>query len=314
VTEAGAAVALAAHPSEALRLGLEFARAGRDLPEAGWLAPMIAERLEALRRGEPVEGFLWVGPSDEAVGIALASPVAETGITVHPYLADGFRNAAALGAFLDAMERQCRVRGVFEPIVGVLGPARDALLQARGFHRIVRADMVFPDPTAVPDVPDDDRFPLRPLTREDGPALAALMARAYSDTPDDRALFQRWRDPAEDARRNLEEMLGTGLGTWRSDASFGVPVPGGLAAATLVHDFHGPLISEVMTDPDWRRRGFARRLLARSVGAVRAAGLGAPRLVVTLGNRRALPLYRSFGFVENPEAQGAVWIRPPSGA
>ena len=179
-----------------------------------------------------------------------------------------------------------------------------------GSARVVRADMVIAEDVVLAGHDRRPGAPIRRLTAEDAPGIARLMARAYRGQRRGPDLFQRWRDPEEDARRSVTELLGTGLGTWRSDASFGVTAPGGLAAATLVHDFHGPLISEVMTDPASRRRGLARRLLIRSVAAVREAGLGAPRLVVTLGNTRAHALYRSLGFVENPDAQGAVWIRP----
>ncbi len=88
---------------------------------------------------------------------------------------------------------------------------------------------------------------------------------------------------------------------------------GRLVAATLVNELHGPLLSEVMVDPAWRRRGFARRLVARSIAAVRALALGPLRLVVTVGNDRAEPLYRSVGFVPTP-VRGTIWLRLPDGA
>lgn len=310
MTAPGGVVPVPSHLPEALRLALAFERESRGLPEGPWLSPAILDMIEALRKGEVTHGFLLVGPSDEAVGLSVTGPPSETGTTVHPYLADGFRTPATLATFLDAIDRLQPVRVVYEPIIGVPATSVDPVLTARGFRRIVRADMTIADAVPLPVVPEDPEFPARRLTPEDGPALARLLARAYRDNAADRALFQRWLDPDEDAQRSVAEMLGRGLGTWRSDASFGVPVPGGLASATLVHDFHGPLVSEVMTDPAWRRRGFARRLLIESVRAVRSAGLGAPRLVVTLGNDRAHALYRSLGFVENPEAQGGVWIRP----
>jgi ribosomal protein S18 acetylase RimI-like enzyme len=311
MTATGAAVALSAYPSEAIRMAVEFERAVRATPEGSWLAPVLAERLDALRAGEPVDGFLWVGPSDEAVGLALTGPPSEAGITVQPYLADGYRTAATLTSFVRAIEPHQPVRVIYEPVVGVSDADLGDRLGHLGFRRIVRVDMGFEDGTSIPDVPDDGALPSRPLTASDAPALAKLMARSYADNLDDRTLFQRWRDPEEDALHAVDEMLGEGLGVWRHDASFGVPVADGLASATLVHDFHGPLISEVMTDPAWRRRGLARRLLLRSVAAVRTAGLGAPRLVVTLENRRAHALYRSLGFTERPDAKGAAWIRPP---
>jgi ribosomal protein S18 acetylase RimI-like enzyme len=310
VTASGRVVPIASHSPEALRLLLDFEREARRVPGIEWLAPDLAERAAAMRRGESVDGFLLVGPSDEAVGIALGGTEAETGIVIHPYLAEGFRTAATLDAFLRALGTERPVRVVHEPIFGVPEGELTALLGGLGFHRIVRADMGFAAERPLPEVPDDPNFPLRALSAEDAPALARLMARSYDDNLDDRALFQRWRDPAEDARRSIGEILGAGLGTWRPDASFGVPVPGGLAAATIVNDLGGPLISEVMTDPDWRRRGFARRSLRASVAAVRSAGLGAPRLVVNLGNHRAHRLYESFGFVVDPRFVGGLWVRP----
>ncbi|MCI4340565.1 MAG: GNAT family N-acetyltransferase, partial [Thermoplasmata archaeon] len=126
----------------------------------------------------------------------------------------------------------------------------------------------------------------------------------------DRWLFAQSLDAARDADAAADDLLGDGVGRWRPDASFGIEIEGRLVAATLVNELLGALLSEVMVDPAWRRRGLARRLIARSIAAVRSLGLGPLRLVVTVGNDRAEPLYRSMGFQPTP-VRGTLWLRLP---
>jgi len=307
----GAIVAAVTAPSEALRLVEELEGAlDPDSPLTPWMRTAAGKLKERIRDGV-VEGGLWIGPKDEAVGLATWSLPAGAGRHAVVFLADGYRTGAALAAFVRALDRFGPLRSVDGPIPGLSDREVGAALAPLGFHPIERGDMVFPATAPVPLLPEPAEFPSRPLGLADESRLARLIERAYARTPD-RWLFAQ--TPAEDfGDLAASELLGTGVGVWRPEASFGIEVAGALVAATLVNELDGPLLSEVMVDPAWRRRGFARRLVARSISAVRSLGLGPLRLVVRIGNDRAEPLYRSIGFVASP-VRGTLWLRLPEAA
>ena len=58
-------------------------------------------------------------------------------------------------------------------------------------------------------------------------------------------------------------------------------------------------ILNVATAPAFQRRGIARMLLRHALDACRARGLDKAYLEVRVGNRAAINLYRSFGFVDD---------------
>jgi len=304
----GTVVPMAAAPSEALRLlGESEAALDPAGPLTPWLVAQDVRFREQIRDGG-VEGGLWIGPKDEAVGLALWSPDAGTGRNVVIALGDGFRSAATLAAFVRALDADGPLRSVNGPVPGVPDMDVDAALGREGFTAVVRGDMLFPDTTPTPPASEDPAFPIRSLDRTDAEAVARLIERTYAETID-RWLFARTlNEDFGDAA--AAEVLGVGVGTWRPDASFGIEAAGRLVAATLVNELDGPLLTEVMVDPAWRRRGFARRLIARSIAAVRSLRLGTLRLVVRIGNEAAEPLYGSVGFVASP-VRGSVWLRVP---
>jgi GNAT superfamily N-acetyltransferase len=306
----GTIVPVSEAPGEALRI-LEEAERGLD-PD-GPLTPWVRagnDRFRQQIRDGTALGGLWIGPKDEAVGLAIWSEPSGAGRHVVASLGDGFRNAAALAAFVRVLEKDGPLRTLDGPVPGIADAEIGQALAPMGFTAVERMDLVFPDPSPTPNVPEVTGFPTRALDRGDAALIARLLERAYRDTPVDRWLFARSLDD-EFGEAAAAEVLGTGVGQWRPDASFGIEVEGRLVAATLVNELEGPLLSEVMVDPDWRRRGFARRLVARSIGAVRSLGLGSLRLVVTIGNDRAESLYRSIGFVPTP-LRGSLWLRLPT--
>lgn len=302
---------LAEHPAEGIRLLADFSEALSDRADRAWFQREFDARSAALRNGEPVDGFLLAAVGEDPVALVLTSPPAETGLTVHPFLAVGYRTPATLGTLVDLLRKRIRVRVVHEPVPGLDPPALTVALAARGFQRVSRTDMVLPADVTVPSTGPAVPLPVRALNADDRPAIARLLARAYADAPADRTLFQRRSDARADAEEAVAQICGTGLGRWASEASFGAVAPDGLAAAVLVNEFQGPLLTEVMTDPDHRRKGLARRLVLESVRAIRGLELGTPRLVVTGGNDRAHTLYRSLGFVDQPETVGHVWLDLP---
>jgi ribosomal protein S18 acetylase RimI-like enzyme len=304
----GSIVDAARSPSEALRL-LDESESALDPSDP--LTPWVREGNQRFReqiRDGGLRGALWIGPKDEAAALALWSENPESGRNLAVALGDGFRTPETLARFVRAVEAGAPVRSLCGPIAGLSDADVGKALAPMGFTAVERMDMVFPATAPVPAVPEVEGFPSRPISREDQPRVARLMERAYRDTVD-RWLFARTLDDAFGAAA-AAEVLGTAVGTWRPDASFGIEVRGSLVAATLVNELDGALLSEVMVDPDWRRRGLARRLIARSIGAVRALGLGPLRLVVTIGNDRAEPLYRSLGFEATP-IRGSLWLRVP---
>ncbi len=71
------------------------------------------------------------------------------------------------------------------------------------------------------------------------------------------------------------------------------------------------VVDTVMTHPDHRRRGLARRLLEEAIEAMRAHGLAAS-LLYTVPGSGPYELYQSLGF--RPHAEVAYLRRPPLGA
>ncbi len=298
----------APHLAEALRVLAEVAR---ELTERG--DPLEAESLggaaSALRAGTS-EGRLWVGPKDEAVAVGLWEPPGEIGRDVRIVFARGFRGAAAIARLVRRLDgdggppiARFRLPGIpSEP--GGLAEA----LAAQGFSPRERVDLVYPESAALPSVREVNG--IRSLAVADEKAIARLLERAYADLPEERALFAVRRDPAEDARVAARKLIDGTYGDWWADASFGIDGPGGLAAATLVNDLHGPLLTEVMTDPAARGRGYASALIATSLAAVRRRRPPIPpRLVVSWENRPARRLYLALGFSPVEATRGRVWVR-----
>ncbi len=306
-------VAVASAPSEGLRLLEEAARAAGSAPEPErvWLEESYAGRAALLRTGE-LEGALLIGPKDEGVALAWWDTRPALPRRLGWCFGEGFATRAVARTFLEALSREAPILGVWDPAERAYPDGVREALASRGLERTLRKDLVYPldvplpgtDPAAAPGS-------LRPLGPADAPALVRLLGRAYRTNAVDRALFVVDIDPVAEARRSVDHLLYGGVGTWRPSASFGVEVEAGrLAAATLVNEFHGPLIAEVVTDPKHRRQGLARRVLLESLAALRRAGAARPRLVVTEGNDGAERLYRSVGFVDDLSAVGGIWLDP----
>lgn len=305
-------VAVADVPAEAIRL-LDEQEAGlADQPDVvrGWMQRGLASLREGVRAGR-VHGALSIGPKDEAVAIATWDTGPGLPRRVSWYFSRAYDAAPAVASFLALLEASAPLLGVWEPGPGLVPKAAGPVLFAAGFVRTLRRDLVFPLDRPLPPRPGrTEEGALRPLSLADEPALARLLGRAYRDNPTDRALFVTHADPLEEARASVHALLHGGVGAWLADASFAVEAGGMLAAATVVTDLAGPLVAEVMTDPEHRRRGLARRALTESLYRLRASGAARPRLVVTEGNDRAEALYRSLGFVDDPTSVGGIWLRP----
>ena len=161
-------------------------------------------------------------------------------------------------------------------------------LERRGWQLITRVDLFFPAAASIPTFVPPTGAAIRSATHADRGELVDLMESAYSADLRERALFMVSRDRRVDAERGIAELLDGTLGEWVASASFVARFEGRLAGAILVNLFHGPLITQVMVEPAFRRSGVASALLTGSIAAVRAKGLGVPRLVVTDSNLPAV--------------------------
>lgn len=156
-------------------------------------------------------------------------------------------------------------------------------------ERLQAAVGIVPEPSYV--VPPDAVLPARGPSLPDGFEIVTLTERALDDTE---AIEQlSFRHPW--SRDLLLEEL-----TPRADrVALGVrDGESRLAAVTFLRFGHGALsIFSIAVDPAFRRRGFARALLRRAVAEARRRGLARVDLEVREGDRGAVALYRSEGFV-----------------
>lgn len=311
MTPSGDLVDIAAAAAETHRMLGELGSAWKA-QGITWAEEAIAEMRRQLPLGE-LQGALWLGPKDEAVGLATWGHEGEVGRRVSLFLSEGYRNPAAFRAFVDRISRPgphggSPVVAWFDSIPGVDLDVQRPVFDPRGAFHVVRIDLSYPLGKALFDAPVGTGAKVRPLVAADEAAVARLLERAYDDNPVERSVFVRFRDPTADAVASAHDLLHERYGRWMNEASFGAFEGTSLAAAVLVNDLHGPLVTEVMTDPDHRRKGHAAHLLRAAVEALRAHGAPAPRLVVTTWNERAYRLYRRLGFEPIPGSAGGVWL------
>jgi ribosomal protein S18 acetylase RimI-like enzyme len=303
-------------PREARRLTGEY---GRAIASEGWGSARGAERWLGAPSGRPaVRDALVRDSRGAAVALVRWERTRERGLGRRlraVALAADWNHGRGLGRIVDELEErdvsEGPLLGSSAILPGLTSRAQRATFAPRGYVSAVRTDFVYPTSVPVSVSSAGRRGPpgtARNLRTSDGPQLAGLMERAYAADVRERALFLDYRDPARDARCAIRDTIGGGLGDWLSSASFGREIDGTLIGATLANDFHGPLVSQVMTDPRFRRRGVASDLVLRTVAALRRRTRSPPRLVVTVENRRASRLYRSLGFVRRRDVTGTVWV------
>src|SRR5262249_1736529 len=100
------------------------------------------------------------------------------------------------------------------------------------------------------------------------------------------------------------------LGALEPEGCFGVEVDGGIVATTTVTCYGRSLawIGMVVTRPDYRRMGFARRLMTHALDYCERRGIDWIKLDATDFGR---PLYAALGFRD--ECILERWARPGSG-
>lgn len=139
----------------------------------------------------------------------------------------------------------------------------------------------------------------RRVRTSDKEALAILLFAAYRGTIDDEG------DTLADALAEIEKTWSGAYGRFLPECSFVIEQGEFLASACLVSFFEphdAPLVVFLMTRPEAKRQGLARRVLKRSMEALAADGYARLTLVVTDGNDPAQRLYASLGFSVIPTA------------
>ena len=290
-----AARPLATDPGRALALATEALRENADPGEP--YDRRIAGLARELEDGS-ASGTLLVA-RDTVVGVALWSDESPLGATVEVvHLGPGLRDRAGYLAALDV------VVGAAGPIAflpgrfaGVPDPELAEWLAERGYAPFERTEMRYP-----PDRPPPPDRPVlgvsvAPVEPRDRPALIALHERAYA-AGFDRYLFLVDLDPAVDARRQIDDLLGGRWGEFLGGASAVARANGAVIGASLVvRAAYGPLLADVMVDPGHRGRGVGRCLVGANLRALRARGESVAVLNVTEGNGPAVRLYARIGFV-----------------
>jgi GNAT superfamily N-acetyltransferase len=138
-----------------------------------------------------------------------------------------------------------------------------------------------------------------------GPRLSSEVRRLSPlDVPDalELSCLAGWNQTEADWRRLL---------ALSPDGCFCIDEEGRVVATTtlVTYGCHCAWLGMVLTHPNWRGRGFARRLVEHTLATARALGIASIKLDATTQGR---PLYQSFGFT--PEQNVERWERPGTSA
>jgi ribosomal protein S18 acetylase RimI-like enzyme len=138
------------------------------------------------------------------------------------------------------------------------------------------------------------------------PAPLAISAITDADVEPVVALWQRcgltrpWNDPHADIA----------LARRRDNSTVLVGRDGGAIAATIMvgHDGHRGWVYYVAVDPDRRKRGFGRVIMAAAEDWLRAAGIAKLQLLVRRENAQANAFYGSLGFELSTSVMFQKWL------
>jgi GNAT superfamily N-acetyltransferase len=167
-------------------------------------------------------------------------------------------------------------------------------------------DMTRPNLDDIPDVPLPDGLELRPITRDMALAVWRADVEAFKD---------HWGgfDGSDDRLEGWLAQPSNDLSMW-TIAFDGDEVAGGVIN-TIDQDENAALgirrgwLRSVFTRRQWRRRGVARALIARSLALHRERGMTSASLGVDADNPSgALGLYEAVGF--QVDYRSAAWRKP----
>jgi len=126
---------------------------------------------------------------------------------------------------------------------------------------------------------------------EERELLAHLMLAAYRGAADDEG------ETIAEALQEVDNVLVSADRPFIPEASFVIEIDSMLASASLISLFRGaPLVTHIMTHPNYKRRSLGASALLRSADALRQQGWSSLSLYVTDSNGPALALYRKLGF------------------
>ena len=169
------------------------------------------------------------------------------------------------------------------------------------------------DMCPTPDEPRLNRdFRIERWTDQHLHAAAEIISRAYHGRDrrtDSRSLPHHGRSRTVSARADsVPGACFRGPASWIAfEGGAGSPVGFSLAGFVARDVGH---IAELCVTPEGSGAGLGQALLARSLHALYKSGANRISLAVSLGNERALRLYRRFGFREKPGFYAYVWERP----
>jgi GNAT superfamily N-acetyltransferase len=282
--------------------------------EPGPWGEQLARPEESRLASGTLAAQLWLRGADEVAGLAIGDYVPGVGRRLRVYLAPAYRTAEDLGQFLDELEERSDhdgpIASVADLVPGWSEASHEATFGVRGYFRVERIVMRLPASAPLPEETVSGRPDFRPLCAEDEEALVRLMRESYDQLAGEPSPWLFYRDPNQDARDAVQEILGGGRGEWLPWASFGVDVAGALKGATLVTATEVPLLSEVMVAPSLRGIGLGYELTLESVRALRERTPGEPHIVTTSRDLRALRLCRRLGFVPAEVRPVGVWVNP----
>jgi ribosomal protein S18 acetylase RimI-like enzyme len=124
---------------------------------------------------------------------------------------------------------------------------------------------------------------IRAFAEADAECVIALWARCD--------LLRPWNDPRKDIARKKAV----------NPEMFLIGIAGGRIVAALMagYEGHRGSINYVAVDPDCRRRGYARRMMAAAEDLLRAAGCPKVNLMVREGNDEVIAFYKAIGYADN---------------
>ncbi|NRR33623.1 GNAT family N-acetyltransferase [Oxalobacteraceae bacterium] len=149
---------------------------------------------------------------------------------------------------------------------------------------------------------------IRPLTPSDALAFQALRLKSIADSP-----TSFWATYEEEAGRTESE-LRSRLEANASQVVFGafhgpeLIGAAGLRRETMRQVAHKGFLWGVCVDPDARRGGVARQMLAALIEHARGIGLRQLNLGVNTSNTRALNLYHTLGFTSFGTEPGSTLV------
>jgi ribosomal protein S18 acetylase RimI-like enzyme len=183
---------------------------------------------------------------------------------------------------------------------------REAGFTSRRRHYLMRPLQDLPPAPTAP-------CRLRPVRREDLDVLARIIHRSHVGSLD-AALNLTYGTPAH-CRTFVETLvLRSGCGRFDPEASFIAErerEPVGVLLASRLSRTNGH-ICQVSVEPAAQGLGLGALLVTSCLHALARQELRTASLSVTVGNRRAYPLYERLGFRLHREFAAHAWVRPPA--